>query len=265
MKRLLVISDLHCGHKAGLTPTRWQIHANDTKGRTKLEKFASLQREAWDWYAKTVSRYGPYDLVVVNGDAIDGRGDRSGGTEQITTDRHEQVTMAETCIQRALTKSTKLLMTYGTPYHAGEKEDWEGLIASDLNAVKIGSHEWVDVEGVIFDFKHHLSGSQVPHTRGTAISREVLWSKIWSERGLQPRTDVLIRSHVHFHAAITDPDLGLRMTTPALQTMGTKYGARRCSGTVHFGLLIFDVHKREMNWKCHLAKLVHEVAHPVKI
>jgi len=33
------------------------------------------------------------------------------------------------------------------------------------------------------------------------------------------------------------------MTLPTLQGMGTKFGSRYCSGTVHWGVTIFDVDK----------------------
>ncbi len=202
MKRMLVISDLHCGHVAGLTPPRWQIKPKQEKdvGHTKREKFAGLQKESWDWYVRAVSRHGPYDVVVCNGDAIDGSASRSGGTELLTTDRQEQCDMARYAIRKAAGgPKCKIFMTYGTAYHTGQEEDWEALIATDLNAAKIGSHEWIDCGGVVFDFKHHIGGSSIPHGRHTAVARDALWSDLWAARGKAPKSDVLIRSHVHYH------------------------------------------------------------------
>ena len=40
-------------------------------------------------------------------------------------------------------------------------EDFEELIAKELNA-KIGSHEWLDIRGNIFDIKHHIGSSSSP-------------------------------------------------------------------------------------------------------
>jgi hypothetical protein len=265
-KRILVISDLHCGHRAGLTPPNWQDTNKDSGTRTKCPKLASLQSEAWTWYVKNVTRHGPYDMVVCNGDAIDGRGERSGGTELISADRYDQCTIAETCIKRAMTKGTKLLMTYGTPYHTGDQEDWEGLIATDLNAIKIGAHEWLEYGGLVFDFKHHIGGSATPYTRGNSVSKDSLWNRLWAEAGLQPKSDILVRSHVHHRVCIDDPDLGLRLTTAALQTMGSKYGARRCSGTVHFGFEVFDIDRNGLvRHEFVQAHLQHEVAKAVKL
>ena len=249
--RIMVMSDLHCGHRGGLTPPPW----HGVVGTGKREEFNRIKREAWEWYSTSVEKNGPFDLVVVNGDAIDGRGEASGGTELDVIDREEQCEMAEFCIREAMGKGTKVIMTYGTAYHSGKEEDWEHLIASSVNAEKIGSHEWVSVGGSIFDFKHHVGGSTIPHGRHTAIARDALWSKLWADSGLQPKTDVLVRSHVHYFQYCGDPHLGLRMTTPALQVAATKYGARRCSGLVDFGFVVFDVSKSGLAWHEVLGKV----------
>jgi hypothetical protein len=247
MKRTLVLADLHCGHLVGLTPPAWQTDSSESNGRTKRVKFALIQREAWQWYIKNVVANGPYDLVVINGDAIDGRGDRSGGCEQITTNRQEQVDMACYAIRQALVGNPKLVMTYGTAYHTGDQEEWENDIAKELKAEKIGAHEWVEIGGVMFDFKHFISGSQVPTTRGTGLKKAALWNILWADRDYAPRANVLVRSHVHyFNAAMDTIEPRLQLTTPALQAMGTRFGSRRCEGLVDFGFIVFETHRGEV-------------------
>lgn len=257
-KRILVISDLHCGHVVGLTPPRWQLKPDGPRGRTKRVKHAETEREAWEWYVRTLRKYGPYDIVVVNGDAIDGHGTASGGTELITSDREEQAEMAVYSIQQAMSKRNghkcKLVMTYGTAYHSGKEEDWESIIASDLNAEKIGAHEWINVGGRVFDFKHHIGSSSIPHGRHSAVAKDALWAGLWAERGEAPKSDVIIRSHVHYFGYCGDGRT-LMMTTPALQAMGSKFGSRRCSGVVDFGFVIFNVDKGILTWHDELAKL----------
>lgn len=267
-KRILVMSDLHCGHVVGLTPPRWQIKPSDTKGRTKRTKYAETASEAWEWYLRNIRRCGPYDMVVVNGDAIDGHGQASGGTELITSDREEQSEMAVYAIQRAMGKKNgrkcRLVMTYGTAYHSGKEEDWESIIASDLNAEKIGAHEWIDVGGWVFDFKHHVGSSVIPHGRYTAVARDALWSSLWAERGDAPKSDVIIRSHVHYFGYCSDGRV-LMMTTPALQAMGSKFGSRRCSGVVDFGFVVFDIDKGAMAWHDERANLQSQKSSALRV
>lgn len=245
-KRILVVADLHCGHYVGLTPPGWQ-----TKGAPELgparNKLTDIQQSCWNFYERKVAEHGPFDVIFVNGDCIDGRGERSGGTEILEPNRQRQCDMAVVSIRKAITKpSTPVVMTYGTPYHTGDAEDWESGIASDLNA-KIGSHEWVEVEGVIFDLKHHTGSSSIPHGRHTPAAREHLWNQLWSARGQNPTAHVIIRSHVHYLNHCGGPGW-LSLTTPALQGWGTKYGSRRCSGIIDYGFLVFECEKGQWRW-----------------
>lgn len=245
-KRLVVISDLHCGHMAGLTPPSYQTRSGS------LAKFGIMQKAGYDYYLATLKALQPIDILVVNGDGIEGKGEKSGGTELIESDRTVQCDMAVECIQAA--KAKKIIIIAGTPYHTGVTDDLERDIAKGVNACKFGGHEWIDVNGVIFDFKHKVGSSVIPHGRNTAINRDVLWNALWSLDGQQPRAQVVIRSHVHYHIYGGDVDT-LAMTTPALQGYGSKYGVRQCSGRVHVGLVHFDVYnKGGYIWQAHIMR-----------
>ncbi len=252
MKRVLIISDLHSGHRAGLTPPDWQYPA-DAHDEDRA-KFAELQRRSWEFYTRKVDALQPIDILIVNGDCIEGKGERSGGTELLELDREKQADIAAQCIEYV--KAKDIVMTYGTPYHTGVTEDFERGVAATVNAKKIGGHEWVDVNGLVFDVKHKISSSIIPHGRSTASSRDVLWNFLWAMEEGQPRGRVFIRSHVHyFNYAGTDKYLAI--ITPALQGGGSKYGIRQCSGIVNFGVIRFDVESEDkFGWTPHLMNIV---------
>jgi hypothetical protein len=237
MKRGIVLSDLHCGHFVGLTPPEHQ--GGDAKAH---------QRAYWRFYAEQVRKFAPYDFVFVNGDCIDGKGLRSGGVEQLTTNRQTQALWAAQALRLTQSAKTKYVFTFGTDYHTGaDGEDFEKGVADTFNA-KIGAHEWVNVNGCVFDLKHHCGSSNVPHTRHTPVAREHLWNLLWSESGEQPHGDILLRSHVH-HFNHCGGKEWLAMTTPALQGLGTRFGSRRCSGTVDYGFIVFEVdEKGDYRW-----------------
>jgi hypothetical protein len=250
VKRVVIISDLHCGHRAGLMPPEGWLP--ETCIDLEKQAFSDRQRSFWGWYEKKCDELQPVDYLFVNGDAIDGKGPRSGGTECLEADRLKQCELAATCIKRWYAGQS--VMVYGTPYHNGVDEDLERNIADKVDAVKIGGHEWVNVEGLVFDLKHKVSNSQIPHGRYTAIAREALWNDMWHLDDQQPRADVIVRSHVHYFVQIaTAGKMGI--ITPALQGWGSKYGVRECSGVVHVGLVHFDVWDKEnFTWRVHLMK-----------
>ena len=259
MKRLLVISDLHCGHRGGLTPPSWQYNQYDDEN--VRGKFGKLQSTVWGWYKKTVEGIGHVDMLICNGDAVDGKGTRSGGTELLTSDRNEQCEIAAECLN--LIDAKKTLLIKGTPYHVGSEEDWEDNLADKVNATDVGYHEWVDAEGVILDFKHKVGGSSVPYSRGTAPARDALWNTLWHERGLQEKADVIVRSHVHYHVYGGDGRT-LWLTTPALQAW-SKYGTAQCNGTIDLGVTLFTCDKGEYKWYTKLLNLEFMKSVPLKL
>lgn len=241
-KRVVAIGDLHSGHAAGLTPPSWWA----SRKREGWQTIRKLQAAYWREYCRLVALYSPCDLLIVNGDGIDGKGERSGGTELLTSDRREQVDMASACIKPW--RAAKICMTYGTGYHVGREEDWEHILADKVGA-DIRSHLWVDINGCTFDVKHKVGSSSIPHGRYTALARSRLWNMLWAARKLQPAARVVLRSHVHYHAHCGDAH-GVAMTLPALQAAHTKYGARECEGTVDWGIVVFDIAADGgMTWK----------------
>ena len=248
-KRILVISDTHCGHLVGLTPPDF----NPQFGKKTPQQQHHEEREIyWKWFAKEVDALRPFDALIFNGDAIDGKGDKSGGTEQLTTDRNQQCDMAIQVIEHI--KAKDVFMSFGTAYHSGASEDFEEQIANAVAARKIGAHDWLNVNGLVIDYKHHVGGSQSPVGRATPLSREHLWSILWAEHGEYSRAKILIRSHTHAHV-YTGGYGWLAMVTPALQGYGSKFGARRISGTVDFGFVHFDIEDKEnWSWQAHILK-----------
>ena len=248
MKRVVAIGDMHCGFNGGLTPPEWW-YPMDTG--THFDFFAHQQRIMWNWYKDTLESLMPIDILLVNGDCIDGRGERSGGTELITTDRMVQCAMATRCILEA--KGRKIVMTYGTPYHCGQLEDWETIIAKDVRAEKIGGHEWVTAEGegVTFDLKHKIGTSNAPAGRMTASAQQSLWNDLWHLRKAQPMAQVVLRSHAHYFVHCGDYRK-LSMVLPALCGFGSKFGVRECSGTVDMGLISFDCEDGRFDWTQHI-------------
>jgi len=261
-KTIVVISDLHSGHKAGLTPPSWNDKPANEKNDRKMSYFEA-RSVLFDLYLQGLKSIGKIDALVVNGDAIDGQGKRSSSTELLTVDRMEQASMAAECIRCA--KAEKVYLTNGTAYHtSAEGEDFESVVAAEIPTdkyrpeIEVKQHLTLKVNGVVFDIKHHCGSSGIPHGRHTATSREALWNTLWSERGITERADILIRSHVHYFQYAGTPDR-LYMTTPALQGLGSTYGVRRCSGLVDWGFVWFKVHESgNYSWDAYVPQLAND-------
>lgn len=236
-KRILVVSDLHCGAQTGLTPPAYQT--------------TDLQSRLYNLYKDWLNQFKPLDILLVNGDAIDGTGERSGGTEQITTDRRLQCKIAIECLKEADAKQVHIVA--GTPYHSGSSEDWENVIADEMGG-QFHSRGFFNINGVEFNLKHKIGAASVPHTRLTPLAREILQNREWYLEDTEPLARVLIRSHVHYYEQIDHADC-YGFITPGLQALGSKYGARQCGGIVHFGVLFIKVDsKGGITWNCRKAE-----------
>lgn len=256
-KRVVIMSDPHVGHRVGLTMPKRQsaIHG---------QKYLQIQRECWNYVDAKIKKLKPIDVLILNGDCIDGRGVRSGGTELIQPSVLKQADWCVEIIKHIGAKN--IVIARGTDYHCSiNGEDIEDYIAKEVGA-KVGDHEFVDINGLVFDIKHHLGNTSIPHGKGTAISREWLWNGIWAAHEAQPKADVIIRSHVHWCLHIGDPGEWLGIVTPALQAMGSKFGARQCSGFVDFGFIHFDIKSKEdFLWQAHKFRILSQKATVTKL
>lgn len=240
----LIISDNHSGHHVGLTPPDWWNEIPKDNPRQKA--ICTVQRELWGWYASTIKsirkEFGRPDFVLHAGDGIDGKGERSGGTEQKTADRLEQAEMAGNALN--IIEAPAFYMAYGTGYHVGLTEDFEKTIRKHTKAdhFEIGGHLFLNVNGCIVDLKHFIGNSSIPHGRFTALAKDKLWNDMWhKEHELQPESNLLIRGHVHEDKYCGSWSGGwMGLTCPALCGFGSKFGVRICSGTVSIGMIVAE-------------------------
>jgi hypothetical protein len=243
-KHGVTISDLHCGHKFGLCPPyMWEQESDDPL----REKIRLWQMKTWDWYQATAQSLGHLDRIVINGDAVEGNGIRSGGTELCETDRIKQAEMALYCIHQF--DFDRATVIEGTNYHTGDAEQFEAPIAKELGT-RLQEHAWLEHAGCVIDFKHHLGSSSVPRSIPPALPREAVWNLLWSEHELQPKANVFFRSHLHTFFSVIEDNF-IAFVTPALQGW-TRYGGTRMSKTISYGFLEWWISdKGEFTWKLH--------------
>jgi len=252
MKRIIATGDWHCGHVVGLTPPKYQFQETGDHYR---DKFAKIQRQMWEWWVRSVEKYQPIDRLIINGDAIEGKGPRSGSTELFTADRLLQGKVAVE-VARSV-EADEIAMTYGTTAHTGGDEDLENPIAQELGAT-IESHLNREVEGVRIDARHFIGSSSIPHGRYTALAREDLWRVLWADRSEGFTPHLLLRSHVHYHAFAGNEWVTM-MTLPCMQGLGSKFGSRVCSGTVSLGFVVIDCEDGKFTWRAEIMPLANQV------
>jgi hypothetical protein len=249
--RLLSIGDMHCGHEFGLTPPAWQYKID---GHPRIAKAAKFQRALWGFALEAIEPLLPIDILEVGGDCIEGKGEKSGGIELITTDRLEQGEMAAEFIN--FIDAKKVRIHYGTRYHVGKDEDFEQAIVDKVNCkdTKIQGHGFFGVNGRIIDVKHKVGSSGIPHGRTGPLAKARLWNTQWNlAHKRQPLADIMLRHHVHYYSFAGGPGW-LGITVPPL-CYGSAFGIRECDGVVDVGMIVIDIYKNgEYIWRPILAE-----------
>lgn len=244
MTKLIALGDTHCGHKVGLTPPEFWSNRPDWRAQ---------QQKLWTHFTDGLARFGKPDIVIANGDLIDGLGKSRSSVEHTEYDWDRQCEMAIHIL--GLLDADQYYMTYGTPFHVSNNGSQEEKKIADAVGADIRGHLWLDVEGVTFDVKHKIGSSSIPHGRTSALMKAVLWNQRQAQEGIQPRADVLLRSHVHYHVFAGDSET-LGMTLPALQGAGSKYGEEQCEGIVDFGMVCFECSDGAYTWEADSTKLM---------
>lgn len=248
MKKVLAIGDLHCGSMAGLTHPNWIIKKERNKD------LFNLQTEMWDKFSEFIEEIGKVDVLLVNGDIIDGKGVKAGGTEQITVDMLEQTEMAIACIEQI--KFNHAIFTYGTPYHTASKsgEDFDKIVAKNFHS-EIYDEINFNVDNVLFNAKHKVTSSSSPYNRAMPVGRHRLWESLASLRTNDEVPKIYIRSHVHYFSGCEEKDWKA-YTLPALQASTTKFGARQCVGLTDWGVIVFLVEEGQyMGYESYITTL----------
>lgn len=255
MKRhLLVIADMHSGHKLALmNPT---VSLPDGEGGVWKPSPTPTQSKLWQWWTEALAwakeRTGEDDVsVLLNGDVTTGV---KYGDGLVSSRAFDQVAIAAANLIPLLTwrNVSKLVLIQGTQAH-----DWcEGgasflvteLLRSGFPALSLQvlRHALIDLDGVIIDAAHHgptpgaktwLTGNNL-HSNVRSMMLDSLL------RGERP-PDAVLRAH--YHTAVRETVRVGEYTTEAAISPGlcglTYYAqqATRSAYLLSFGLVLVTV------------------------
>lgn len=226
--RIVIVSDLHCGSEAGITP----LASNQ------------IQRQLYNRWADCIEHLGGKpDLLVCNGDAVDGL--QSKGRGQGDSDwMARQIDHAAMLLSEWNAK--QICIVSGTAYHtrAAASVDFEELLAMQLKCryerkLNIEAHGWFRLQ-----CRHKIGGSGIPHGRFTAPNRSKAWGVMNAAQAGGKPPHLSVFSHVHYWGYSEDA-FGATMTTPAWQAIGNVYGDTACDGHVDVGAVQLRVGKTQ--------------------
>jgi len=190
-----ILGDIHCGSAYALVPPDWW------NGRT-----LKAVKQLWDCWVWAVDQLPAVDLLILNGDLVEGKARKSDATGLVATKMSEQTEMAVETLRPVVAKARKTIRMSGTPYH----ETFDGpLKALDQEfGIKAprddrrGMVRDIRLDGdAILNVAHHPEGGAAMY-RATMMEREGLWATLAQEVKQLPKATHIVRSHVHFYSQL---------------------------------------------------------------
>lgn len=211
--RVVALGDLHVGSTVavadpGSTPT------NDAA--------AELRSRLFDrWRESAEGPWSRPDVLIVNGDIVDGQNPKGGGLGTWTNDLFHQADHAVQLLR--MWRAKKIFVIRGSNYHvqAGRTGlHLEEYVARQLGAEPYPNQENVEPEarersgwewylnlgGVTFHVTHKVGVARVFHYRTTPLARQMLQAKLNDqlrhEMDKNLRIRVVLRSHAHYYITV---------------------------------------------------------------
>jgi len=222
-KVITLTADWHVGSMTGLTSNPQN----------------NIQEKLLKSFKVCAKKYGKPDILVINGDIIDGKQLKSAGAGLTEDDIRNQEKDAIKLIK--LIKPREVILVSGTAYHVGI-ESSEAKIAETLNEyVGIPSTYTRKLNMVVNDWfklqaRHHIGSSGVLQGRATASGRSLMWEVLNAVLTGNKIADLSVFAHVHYYD-LHQSAFGTTLVLPCWQALGTPYGDERCDGHIDIGMI----------------------------
>lgn len=223
-KFVLVVSDLHVGSAFGPLPEGFVgstgVELNLNKGPNEgLNRGQEYLLECWTHFVAAVPD--EVDVLIINGDAIDGQNIKERSRFLCETDPQFQARGAAQLIKPLTDRARHIYVSRGSRYHVGPGAEDEEFFGALIHAKKGPdgryTRPWTHlmVNDVLFDAAHHQTSTI--RYRSMPLDREIgfFLERYGRMRQMVPERVVIVRSHVHGSLRCYEEDGFLAVSTPA--------------------------------------------------
>jgi hypothetical protein len=228
-KSVLVLSDIHVGSRVAVSVPKFIKNDGSTYEASKVQK-ALFQ--AW---LEVATKWPKPDVLVINGEPVDGQQPKDKGVGAWTTDFLDQIDASLALVNMFQPKAVYL--TQGSNYHVMvDGVSLEQIYAEKVHAKAADNGQilnpelFLTVEDVKFNFAHHIPGSASGWMyRSTPPAKEMMLMQL--NQSHKWPFDVMVRSHNHYFWGVMSSSK-MAVLTPAWQ-LQTWFAYRKSSaGTV---------------------------------
>lgn len=175
------------------------------------ETGSAYMTKCWWHFVEQVK---PFDLLILNGDIIDGPQRKQGGRGVYNVALNKQVEGAIELLRPLAAKARKIIRIDGTPYHE-DGDNVLGILDLALGVTMRTQVLDLDLGSGILNVAHHPAGGSALYL-GTKLDKEGLWSLVAATRRKVPRARWIVRSHIHEYGEMHSLDTSV-VTLPCWQ------------------------------------------------
>ena len=190
MKSIAFFGDPHFGSRHGLWPVSWLPNDSPYSGVRYLGQC----------FDHLVASWPDVDVLILMGDLIEGKAQKSQATGVFTANVGEQVKGAIEGLRPLAAKAKRILRVTGTPYH----DQFDDPLATLDLALGVERVQQVfnislptpDGRPSVLNVAHHPPGGGVLY-EATKLNRQILWNIIASTTRKIPAARWIVRAHLH--------------------------------------------------------------------
>ena len=234
VKKVLIVNDLHCGSIYGLGVPNFCGLSGYTLPFTETNRFL------YDRWNQMINAVGAVDLVIANGDLVEGLNKKRNGEETLTPFIKDQSNMAANLLGRITTG--EYAFTGGSGYHTGQDTNGDQEVCDKLGGTWFGTDGTIEIEDIKLHVRHVGQHSKIPHSRATGLLFDFLIASLQGDN-----TNIFIRSHTHkfVYAGIHNR---LGMTTPCWKGVDAFIRTKSMEKT-DCGWVLITVDGAEYTWE----------------
>lgn len=241
MKKVLAISDTHCGAVSGLLPPNYYNKDRDIHlQQTRVQEFL------WDFWKAMCSEVGHVDIVICNGDIIDGCNRHSQGKDVLISDIMVQCDIA--CQLLHMIDADKFIFTQGSGYHVNDNPSADEMICKMMGGEWYSWFGDILIDNIRINIQHETSFSKDPSGRFNSQRKDANQLKLQGDE-----SDIYIRSHTHYFAYSGDSN-SMTVVTPCWKGMDG-FVSKKSQMRPDNGYVLFNIEGSNYSWDYNIFKI----------
>lgn len=238
MLKILVLGDWHIGHHRSLMLPEYD---DPTSGMKIIAN--PMQNFLFDKMCHMIKLVGDVDIIIFNGDMIEGPNKHENGHGVWNTDIHAQAQCAATLID--MFRCKKMYFSQGSTYHTGNPTG-DKIVCDLVGGTWVGDWQFFEINNALkFYLKHYGDYSSVPYSRCTGQRKQAMIAK---SQGTD--IDVYINSHTH-HFVFSGDSNDLSIAVPCWKGIDSYMGKKSIEKPDN-GYVVINVDDSTYTWDYNL-------------